>query len=141
MPSVKFLEHCQPLALVRMQIDQNSCFAFLAAHKNAFIPAFAFMPSGRWEVLNLSSGHGFLHSFEGAAAVDFCKDFEIQIDYADHCEIDKGPLFRSPGAIICTSETTLLAACGATGWRDGVQYLDLKSGETSSEPGGSRVAF
>lgn len=89
-PSVKYLEHCQAPTLVRMQIKDASCFTFLGLRKTAFIPAFALMPSGQWEVQNLSSGHGFMPLYEGVSALDFRKRFDIRINYLGDCDLDKG---------------------------------------------------
>ena len=53
--------------------------SFLGLRKTAFIPAFALMPSGQWEVQNLSSGHGFMPLYEGVSAPDFRKRFDVRI--------------------------------------------------------------
>jgi hypothetical protein len=124
-----------------MQIAGASCFAFLGLHKTAFFPAFALMPTGRWEVQNLSASHGLMPEYEGVSALDFGGQFEIKINYSGECNLDKGSLFRSPGAIIRTKDSILLAASAARGWRDPVQYLDLKTGVQQGEPGGMRAAF
>lgn len=140
-PSIKFLEHCQAPTFVRMQIEGASCFAFLGLHKTAFIPAFALMPNERWEVQNLSSSQGFMPTYEGVTALDFGSPFNILINYSGECDLDKGSLFRSPGAIIRTKDAMLLASFAPAGWRDPIQYLDLKTGEMHGEPGGMRAAF
>jgi hypothetical protein len=138
--SIKHLEKCDQPSLVRMQIANAARFVFLGKHKTAFIPAVALM-DGRWEIKNLSSSHGFMPEYEGASAVDFGSKFDIRINYSGDCALDNGPLFRSPGAIVCTEDAMILVTLGAQGWRDPVQYLDLKTGEHRGEPGGVRAAF
>lgn len=137
-PTVKFLEQCLPPSLVRISIDGVVRFAFLGKHSNALIPAFTLFET-RCERFNLSGPVGLLPQYEGAAALDFGKEYTLKPSYAGACEIDKGDLFRTPGAVVRASDADYLVAF-ASGWRD-LCYYDLKTGDNRAEPGGPRVAF
>ena len=76
----------------------------------------------------------------GVSACRLRQTIHIKINYSVHCHLDKGALFRSPGAVIRTEDAMLLAAL-APGWKDPIQYLDLKTGEHRGEPAGVRAAF
>jgi len=52
-PTVKFLEHCEPPALVKMNLEDAVRFAFLGKRGNALIPAYVLL-EGRYEMFNLS---------------------------------------------------------------------------------------
>jgi hypothetical protein len=121
-----------------MNVDGSARFAFLGKRSNALIPAFVLFET-RCERFNLSSEVGFLHQYEGAATLDFGKEFALKPSYKAACEIDNGDLFRTPGAIVRTEGADYLVAT-ASGWRD-PSYYDLKTGDHRSEPGGPRVAF
>ena len=76
---------------------------------------------------------------ESVAALDFGNDFVVQPSYTAACEIDQGGLFRTPGAIVRTSDADYLVA-SASGWRD-LFYCNIQTGVRGGEPGRARVAF
>jgi hypothetical protein len=135
---VKLLEECSPPSLVRMNIDGVARFAILGKHSNAFIPALAVIES-QCELFNLSGEFGFSHQYDGVAALDFGSDFILKPSYAAACEIDKGELFQTPGAVVRTKDSDYLVA--AAPWRRGPAYCDIKTGDCKGEQGGARVAF
>lgn len=93
--------------------------SFLGLRKTAFIPAFALMPSGQWEVQNLSSDPGFMPLYEGVSAPDVRKRFDVRINYPGDCDLHRGALFRSPGAVIRTEDAILLAAASGVSRGEG----------------------
>ena len=139
-PEIKAFEDCKRPALVRMNIEGKASFAFLAVGGNSFLPAFVLV-DGQWRVHNLANDWGIKDEFEGATVIDFGNAFEIRPDYSAFCQIDKGELFQTPGTIIRAGDAILLAAHGAQGFRDPVQYLEIKTGRTSGQPGGAKGAF
>jgi hypothetical protein len=91
--------------------------SFPGLRKTAFIPAFALMSSG--QVQNLSSGHGFMPLYEGVSAPDVRKRFDVRINYPGDCDLHRGALFRSPGAVIRTEDAMLLAAASGVSRGEG----------------------
>ena len=57
-PVVKFLEHCEPPTLVKINVENVARFAFLAKRGNAMIPAYVLLED-RCEVFNLAGSVGF----------------------------------------------------------------------------------
>ena len=137
-PGVKHLEQCSPENLVKMNIERKARFALLGKPGNAFIPAYVLFEN-RCELVNLADGFGgFTGEYDGAFAVDFGSDFILKPSYSD-CEIGRGDLFNTPGAIIRTVDADYLVGF-ASGAR-GPIYRDMKTGSRIGEPGGPRVAF
>lgn len=140
MPIVKLLENCAPPCLVKMNVEGVARFAFLGKRGNAFFPAFVLAETG-WEALNLSSDMGFfMHPYDVASALDFGNDFHLKPSYAGNCEIDKGDLFRTPGAIVRAGDDRDYLVAVGSGWKNPFFY-SLKTGDFRAEPGGPRVAF
>jgi hypothetical protein len=102
--------------------------------KTAFIPAFALMPSGQWEVQNLSDP-GFMPLYEGVSAPDVRKRFDVRINYPGDCDLHRGALFRSPGAVIRTEDAMLLAAAS------GVSREKERLGPSFAEKATGKAAF
>ena len=137
-PIVTFLERCMAPRLIRMSIEGVARFVLLGRQANAFIPAYVLFED-RCELFNLSGEVGLLSQYDGAAVLDFGSDFTIRPSYSAFCEIDKGDLFRTAGAIVRTEDADFLVA--TANWRRDPVYCNIKTGDHKGEPGGARVAF
>jgi hypothetical protein len=137
MAVIKQLEHCPIGHLVKMNLVGNAHFALLGQRGNAFTPAYALL-GDKCELVNLSDQWGFAPEYDGAFVLDFGSDFIIKPSYAD-CDIGKGDLFTTAGALVRTSDADYLVGT-APGLRDPA-YHNLKTGERRGTPGGGRAAF
>jgi hypothetical protein len=137
MAVVKHLEHCPAGHLVKMNFAGKARFALLGKAGNAFHPAYALFEN-RCEIFNLANDWGVAPEYDGAVVLDFGSKFLIKPLF-DDCEIDKGVLFETAGALVRTETADFLIGAGA-GLRDQV-YLNFKTGDSSGRRGGARVAF